>query len=314
MSSLRRTVFCLAATVALSCLSLLAQPTPGEAPVFGKSPVELFRELLKMSPEERKKAIAARPPGIQERILEKLEEYEMLPPDLADLRLRETELRWYLRPLMDEPRTNRAARLARIPEEERKIIEDRLQLWDILPLDLQEEWKHNESIANYLAQTASLTSKEQEELLMMIPADERAKLKEGLDHWSQMSQDQHQKALAGFNNFFKLTPQEKELALDTIPNEERQQMKKTLDAYTKLTPAQRTLCIKSFEKFATMSVSERQQFLKNAERWSAMTPEERDKWRQLVEVAPIMPPMDDPPSQKSPNSSLQPNTPAMANN
>src|SRR4051812_4211960 len=111
--NLFRRKFFLAAGVAVFCaVSSLAQS--GGA----KSPVALFRELLAMSPEERNGAIAIRPPDIQKRILEKLQEYEILPDELRELRLRETELRWYLRPLMDEPRTNRAAKLALIPEEQ----------------------------------------------------------------------------------------------------------------------------------------------------------------------------------------------------
>ena len=311
MSPLRRTVFCLAGAVALWSLSLLAQPAPGVAPAFGKSPVELFRQLLKMSPEECKKAIASRPPEIQRRILEKLDEYRILPGDLAEMRLRETELRWYLRPLMDVPRTNRAALLARIPEDERKIVEDRLQHWDIVPPDLQQQWKNDDTVANYFAQA---TPEELKFMLTLIPPGRRKTLQEGLYHWNQMSEDQRQKALAGFNSFFKLTPEEKSNALDTVSDEERQQMEKTLEAYGKLTPAQRAQCIKSFEKFAAMGVSERQQFLKNAERWSAMTPDEREKWRQLVNVAPIMPPMDSPtPSPTQPDRSRL-NSPTMATN
>ena len=69
-----------------------------------------------MKPQQREEAIANRPPGVQKRILEKLNEYELLPEGFRELRLRETELRWYLRPLMDEPRANRSASLSRVRE------------------------------------------------------------------------------------------------------------------------------------------------------------------------------------------------------
>ena len=135
MNQFRRTVFLLTGMAALLSLPVLAQPTASavRAPV-AKSPVALFRELLlAMSPADRAQAIAIRPLDTQKRILEKLTEYDILPLELRELRLRETELRWYLRPLMDEPRTNRAARLALIPEDERKLVEERLQSWDLLP-------------------------------------------------------------------------------------------------------------------------------------------------------------------------------------
>src|SRR5580765_302730 len=131
MSPLRRKIFFLAGAVFCS-LSLQAQSTTNAAgPVTGKSPVAIFRELLAMSPQERQAAIAVRPPDIQKRILEKLSEYEILPGELREQRLRETELRWYLRPLMEESPTNRTARLALIPEEERPLVEERLQAWDL---------------------------------------------------------------------------------------------------------------------------------------------------------------------------------------
>jgi len=133
MSSSRRAIFVLAA-LAFLCTPLLAQPAGGSAT---KSPVALFRELLAMPPDQRQQTISIRPPDVQKRILEKLNEYELLPNELRELRLRETELRWYLRPLMDEPRTNRAAALARIPAELRTQVEERIQMWDLLPPDLQ---------------------------------------------------------------------------------------------------------------------------------------------------------------------------------
>lgn len=306
MSPLRRKLFGLAAVLVLCAGSLRAQTTVnGVSPVSQKSPVAMFRELLAMSPAERKAAIAIRPPDIQKRILEKLSEYEILPGDLREQRLRETELRWYLRPLMDEPRTNRAARLAVIPEPERTLVKDRLQMWDLLPPALQEEWKNDEMVADYFAQLEA--APEQTNELTSPP--------EGLRHWVHMSLQERQKALAGFNKFFELPPEEKEKTLDDLSDDERQQIKQTLDAYGNLTPEQRQQCIRSFEKFASMSAAERNQFLKNAERWNEMTPEERQKWRELVTVAPIMPPWQpNAPSSPPPNRSSIPVPPAVATN
>ena len=130
MSSSDRAIFVLALAMAFLCTPLLAQPTSAST---NKSPVALFRDLLAMNPAERQQAIASRPPGTQKRILEKLNEYELLPPDLRELRLRETELRWCLRPLMDLPRENRTNLLAQVPQELRVEVEKRLQIWDVLP-------------------------------------------------------------------------------------------------------------------------------------------------------------------------------------
>ena len=309
-------MFYLAGALALCPIALRTQTAAVAGPVQDKSPVALFRQLMTMTPEDQKRAIASKPPEIQKRILEKLEEYKILPEGLREMRLQETELRWYLRPLMDEPRTNRAARLALIPEDERNLVEERLHYWDLLPPSLQEEWKNDEAVANYFAQTAFATPEERKDMLKIIPTSQQARLTEGFDRWNQMTEQERQKALAGFNKIFEVKPEEKEAALDTVPSdEERQKMEKTLDEYGKLTPQQRLKCISSFKKLATMSVSERQQFLKNAQRWSTMTPGEREKWRQLVITAPILPQMEDPLTPaKLPVRSLRSTSADMATN
>ncbi len=81
----------------------------------GKSPVDFFRQLLAMTPDERDDFLTNRPPEIRARILGKVAEYEALGPNERELRLRATELRWYLMPLLQEPPTNRTVRLAQVP-------------------------------------------------------------------------------------------------------------------------------------------------------------------------------------------------------
>jgi hypothetical protein len=92
-------------------------------------------------------------------------------------------------------------------------------------------------------------------------------------------------------------------------------MEKTLRSYSALTSAQRAQCIRSFQKFAELSLPDRQLFLKNAERWKRMSPDERQEWRDLVSQLPLipvdpMPPMPTriPPSIKRPPLPLLTNT------
>src|SRR5208337_1757583 len=103
-----------------------------------KSPVDFFRALLAMSRVERQNALTNRPAAIRARILVKLNEYEALGPDERELRLRATELRWYLLPLMHESTTNRTAQLAAIPDDLQPLVKSRLSQWDILPPPLQQ--------------------------------------------------------------------------------------------------------------------------------------------------------------------------------
>jgi hypothetical protein len=256
-----------------------------------RNPVDQFRELLALRPTERRQNLTNRSPEMVKRILAKVREYESLKPDERELRLRATELRWYLLPLMSEPRTNRSARLAGIPEEQRKLVSARLEQWDLLPPPFQEQLLDSELTAHFFTQLQSASPNQRRKILNQMSPERRAKLEQGLEGWRVISEAQRQKVLQSFSSFFELSPEEKAKALSRLSEAEKQQMEKTLQTYAKLTPQQRATCIQSFEKFAGMSLAERQSFLKNAERWKLMSADERESWRNLVEMAPIYPPL-----------------------
>jgi hypothetical protein len=71
-------------------------PEPVPAIPQARSPISFFRELLAMNAAERRQALTNRSPEGQKQILADVREYESLPPDERELRLRVTELRWYL--------------------------------------------------------------------------------------------------------------------------------------------------------------------------------------------------------------------------
>ena len=266
-------------------------PVPPTLPAqFFKSPVTIVRELLAMTPVERRQSLSNRPPEIASRILAKVREYESLKPNERELRLRATELQWYLQPLMSLAPTNREARLARIPEEMRKQVEERLGRWDLLPAPMQEELLNNEMTARYFTQLETATEEQKQKILAQMSPERRTKLEAGLDRWRGFSDERREKTLQSFNAFFELTPAEKQKALSSLSEAEQRQMEKTLQTYASLPVEQRAQCLRSFEKFAEMSLAERSAFLKNAERWKLMTPAERESWRTLVRFAPMQPP------------------------
>jgi predicted Fe-S protein YdhL (DUF1289 family) len=257
--------------------------TDGAAAVREKSPVDLFRQLLAMTPDERDDFLTNRPPDIRARILAKVGEYEALDPNERELRLRATELRWYLMPLLRDPPTNRAAQLALIPADVRELVQDRLVEWSLLPPPLQQEFLDNERILHYFAHLD--TSNSPAEDAGRAPSDaERA-------HWGELSDAERQQVTAGFSHFFELTPDEKQTALNTLSETERRQMQQTLQAFDKMPPPQRAECVSAFARFAGMTAPEKAEFLKNAERWSAMSPAERQAWRDLVVNVPQWPPL-----------------------
>jgi hypothetical protein len=238
--------------------------------------VNFFRQLLAMSPMERFNYLTNRTPEVRARILAKLREYQTLTPDERELRLRATDLRWYLMPLLRLPSASRETRLAQVPDDLQDLVRTRLAEWDSLPPPLQQEFLANERALRYFAHIDSTNNPPS-------PTEQT--------HWNSLSDEERQRVADQFKEFFELTPAEKQKALNTLSEVERNQMDKTLQSFEKLPAGQRLQCIRAFTKFASMSPPERAEFLKNAERWSQMSPAERQSWRDLVAHVPQWPPL-----------------------
>ena len=274
MIRLHQSFFCLvAATAIFSAQAQNPLPLAGKVsaapqnlvPLPPRSPVNFFRSLLAMRPAERAGFLTNRPPEIRARILAKVQEYQNLDPNERELRLCATDLRWYLMPLLQLSPTNRSERLAQVPDNLRPLIKDRLVRWDILPPPLQQEFLDNDRALHYF------TSVEMASQVDINP--------------------QHAAIADQFNQFFELTADEKQKTLNTLSAAERAQMEKTLRSFGQLPEEQRLQCIQNYAKFAGMSAADRAEFLKNATRWSQMSPEERQTWRDLVDHVPQWPPL-----------------------
>jgi hypothetical protein len=227
------------------------------------SPVDQFRDLLAMTARQRATALTNRPPEVRARILAKVREYQALGPDERELRLRATELRWYLTPLLRQPPAEREAQLALVPEALRGLVQTRLEQWNVLPPPLQQEFLANDRALHYFAHVEPTNS----------PTPETSRISEQ------------------FNQFFELTPTEKQATLKTLSDSERAQMEQTLQTFEKLPPSQRRQCVQNYARFAGMSPPARAEFLKNAGQWSKMSPQERQSWRDLVANVPVWPPL-----------------------
>jgi len=265
-----------------------AQPPPvppGIMPLIPQvhSPVHSFRQLLAMTPQERRDYLTNRPPEIRERILAKVREYLALDADERELRLDATELRWYLLPLLREPPASRDASLAQVPDNIRGLVASRLEQWDSLPEASRREFLDNESALHYFSHVDSTNS--------LLPGSHLAPSDADQARWSALTEDDRRRITGEFNQFFGLTPDEKQKTLNTLSDAERAQMEKTLQSFDKLPPAQRTQCVRAFTKFAGMSPADRVEFLKSAEHWSQLPPKERQAWRDLVAQVPLWPPL-----------------------
>ena len=303
MSRLRHSIFYLAALLAASGARAQNPPPPLPPKISAtannllppvpqmRSPVLAFRELLAMSPHDRQSYLTNRAPEVRARILGKIREYQALEPDERELRLRATELRWYLTPMLRMAPADRTEHLAQVPEDLRGLVQTRLDQWNLLPPPLQQEFLANDHALHYFAKVEATNT----------VSAESAKISEQ------------------FNQFFELTPEEKKVTLNTLSDAERAQMEKTLQSFEQLPPQQRMQCVRNYAKFAGMTGVERAEFLKNAERWSKMSPQERQSWRDLVEHVPIWPPMPNaglppPPPELSPHKTIKNLHTSMATN
>jgi hypothetical protein len=304
MSQFRQSVGVLCLVAGLGFISAQAQPAPVAAaktvlaatnlvpPLpLRQSPVTFFRQLLLMSPAERIHSLTNRPPEARERIMAKVREYMVLPPDERELRLRATELRWFLTPLLRSPSNDREAQLAGLPPELRDLARSRLTQWDLLAPPLQREFLTNDQTLHYFAQPFAASTNS-----AAPPTAGR------------------------LEQFLAFTPLEKQRILGTLSEPERARMAKTLDTFQQLPPQQRRLCLRNYAKFAGLSPAERADFLKNAESWSKMSPQERQAWRDLVANVQLWPPMPSPTRVITPPMpirlpvTLKPAKPSMATN
>lgn len=275
-----------------------------------KPPIDFFRELLAMTPGERQNALANRPPESQKLIAAKIQEYEALAPEERELRLRVTELRYYLLPLLSSPVTNRTPILERVPAALLPLIEQRLRRWDELPTETQKELLENETWLRHVAETASRTATQEQQALTNMPPAQRQTLEAAVTRWKQMSEDRRQELTQRFEEFFGLRRQERVRTLRAFSGLERLQMERTLESFGKLDPAKRARCVSALDKLAQLTPEERQEFLQNVERWQALTPAERKAWRDLVYnlSLPPRPRIPLPPSPIPPKNMRPPST------
>ncbi len=248
------------------------------------SPIAEFRSWLALTPAEREQVLAQRPARQRDAIQAKLREYDSLSAPDRERRLRTTELRWYLPPLMSMPMSNRNARVALIPAPDRKFVEDRLQQWDLLPPEVRQDVLRNETAINYFLRVDPASVAKTETPALPLKPSPRTR--------QAPSAPTPQQALSSqVQEFLDLSPREKEKTLQSFSDIERLEMEKTLQAFARLSPEERNRCIESFGKFATMTRAQQLQFLKSAERWQAMSLEDRAAWRNLVNALPPLPPV-----------------------
>lgn len=303
--------FILVLVLVLCDSPLAAQPAQAPLPVLmppiPPSPIEQFRQWLRMPASDREKSLGEYPEAKQAILRQKLQAYEAMPPDQRERRLRMLELRWYLRPLMNSAPQQRGDYLSMIPVRLHELVTTRLQQWDNLPTETRMEIlasdEARELATRHFVQLRRNPVRTQD--LLPLNEQQRATLQDNLKHWNQTSPSHRQKMGAHLASFFELPKSVQERTLGQLSEADRLEMQQTLDAFARLSPESRRACVNSFQKFAIMTPEERGAFLRNAARWQQMSAQERETWRRLVTMLPPMPP-EPPVIPPLPRASLPP--------
>lgn len=211
----------------------------------------------------------------------KIREYESMPQHERDVRLQATELRFFLRPLLEVAPEARGHRLDHIPENLRPLVQERLATWDALPEAVRKEFLLFDREAAQVLRGAPARAPENNRVLVVETQ---------LDQWRSLPTSERDETVRQFELFFELSPRQRERVLGELEPAEREQMQQALDTFSRMTPAQRRVCLSSFRKLAELNPRERSAFLTTVDRWRELPPAERERWRFLVANLPPLPP------------------------
>ncbi len=278
-------------------------PLPGEKnlpppPPLPASPVAAFRHWLSLPEVERARALEVRPPRQREFLRTRLAAYEAMAPWVRDERLRATDLYWHLQQLIRRAPSERTALLQAAPADLQPVLRMRLAFWDqVSPAD-RAVLLENEGTLRYLAQMKTsappplppATASPGATAVSAAPAVP-LRVQAELSKLSQLAATDLDRIQENWHRFFEGSAPNRQRALQEMSSQERGDMEQVLQRFRRLNAEQRRTCVESFTRLATMAPAERSQFLRVAERWSALPASEREAWRHLVNKLPVFPPL-----------------------
>lgn len=269
-------------------------PSAPPMPPSAVSPVAAFRQLLALPPTERESALALRPEAQRTLIRARLADYDALPAEQRETRLRATDLYWHLQQLMVRPAGERAELLQLAPSDLRTVLEERLSLWDQLPESDRQTLRQHENAIRYFARWHGVPQPPP------LPGPGVAaaptiplRLQADLNQLRALPARDRDRAVENWRQFFDAPGPKIERALELMSDTERAEMQEVLGKFRALPAAQRQTCIDSFARLANLPAPERAEFLRRAERWEQLPPAERAAWRRLVGMLPPLPPVPD---------------------
>ncbi len=276
-----------------------------------------FRWLLAMTPEEREVELASKSESSRTMLLTKLKEYDALSLEEQELRIRSTELFFDMMYLFGSSPDRRQEQLARIPEERRKLVQARLEQWDKLPSELQQEVVEHQSTLRYVIRVEAAPAKAKEDVLAHLSPEYRKRVETDIQKIQALPKEKRERMLDNFHRLFDLSDKEQQGILDKLNQAERAKVQQRLADYEKLSPDERKKCMDSARRFNNLSADDQARFMATAERWEKMSEDERNTWRNLVKQMPPLPPGLTPPPPVPPGVkpalNSRPNLPSAPN-
>lgn len=214
-------------------------------------------------------------------------EQEIMPPSPIE----------QFRTLLDLPEGQRATVLASRSPQSRQTIEAKIKEYRALPAQERDRRLNVMDIHWHLKPLMAMAKPNRATALARVPAKIKPVVEDRLERWDKLAPKVKQDVLTNETAMSFLIQPPEPVVAPPMPSVEfdRKEMARTLETYANLTPSQRQQCVESFALLASMPVGERNQFLKNAERWQEMSEEERVAWREIVNVRPPSPPGMDAP-------------------
>jgi hypothetical protein len=262
-------------------LSPAIHATTNVVEALGTSPVETFRKLLAMTTAARERFLTNYPPEKREQILQKVREYEALPVEMRELRLRVTALRWYLVPLLQAPPEKRAELLKSVPEPYQQWVATRLDEWDMWPPGLKDEVLEYETLMHYfIGRNAEV---QRPTVFEDLPEAKQLDLELKLADWGSLPLGQREQMYGSFRHYFELSDAEQQKILATLSESEREKTEQVVNSIERWPKSRQEAYLAACRQYVEMSPAERRNFMKNAQRWQKMAPAERQAWRDLVQ-------------------------------
>jgi len=285
-----RVIGTICAIAASAWLPASAQPVVMKKDAVEQSPIVFFRGLLEKSPSERASALADRNDFQRRFILRKIAEYEAMDPGEAELRLKTTELRWYLKKLVRLEGRQRQAWLAGLEDSSRELLAARLNAWDTLSPAIQKGILEHEQTMEWVRKMDLATPEERTRMLAAQDPAERVEMEVRLKEWRKFSDSERERITALFMEFFELSEKERARILVRLSGDELKSVVPVISRLEVMDESELRQYVAHFNQMAAMAPLSRYAYLNHARQWKILNRQQQSNWKGLVVELPPLPP------------------------